>query len=344
MAEAWAVIAGFATAAFDRARRAGRREPSQAYAADGLLDMARAAAAGARRPGPGAGVEGGAGAETAGVAAAEAETAGVADGVADTEHGAAGPMGTARPDGGTAAGDGNGEVERGRTAPPAGDGPAAAAHAAPAPAPPAPTLPGLGRTRPTGPAAGHPAADHPGGHSPPAPAPAPAPPARSPVPTKVVVRIDWTALVRGWVAEGETCEITGVGPVAVSAVRAMMASGDPFLAAVVTKGVDVVSVAHLGRRPSAFQQTALDWAAPTCRVEGCDAAGRLENDHRHGWAATRLTVLGCIDPLCAGHHDRKTYDGWALVAGTGKRPMVGPDDPRHPRPARASPVPARAPE
>lgn len=102
-------------------------------------------------------------------------------------------------------------------------------------------------------------------------------------------------------------------------------------------------MAHLGRRPSAFQQTALDWLAPTCRVEGCDAAGRLEYDHRHGWAATHRTTLDGIDRLCAGHHDRKTYDGWALVAGTGKRPMVAPDDPRRPGHARASPIPGRAP-
>lgn len=155
--------------------------------------------------------------------------------------------------------------------------------------------------------------------------------ARSPVPTKIVVRVDWAALLRGWVAEGETCEIAGVGQVAVSAVRAMIATGDPFLAAVVTQGVDVVSVAHLGRRPSAFQQTALDWLAPTCRVEGCDATVRLEDDHRHDWADTHVTLLAWLDRLCGAHHDRKTYEGWALVAGTGKRPMVPPEDPRHPR-------------
>ncbi|MGQ0520445.1 MAG: hypothetical protein ACT4PX_04725, partial [Actinomycetota bacterium] len=67
---------------------------------------------------------------------------------------------------------------------------------------------------------------------------------------KVLVRIDWDALVRGWPIEGEVCEIAGLGPVAVSVVRAMIESGDAFLAAVVTKGVDVATVAHLGRRPS----------------------------------------------------------------------------------------------
>ena len=38
-----------------------------------------------------------------------------------------------------------------------------------------------------------------------------------------------------------------------------------------------------------------------------------------------------LDPLCDPDHDLKTYEGWALVEGKGKRPMVPPDDPRHPR-------------
>ena len=48
------------------------------------------------------------------------------------------------------------------------------------------------------------------------------------------------------------------------------------------------------------------------------------------------TVTGTGRPLPAWrvsgyHHDLKTYKGWALVEGSGKRPMVPPDDPRHPR-------------
>ncbi len=70
----------------------------------------------------------------------------------------------------------------------------------------------------------------------------------------------------------------------------MMQSGDPFLAAVVTKGVDVVSVAHLGWRLTAHQRTALDWLAPTCQVQGCDATVRVENDHRLDWATCRMAL------------------------------------------------------
>lgn len=65
-----------------------------------------------------------------------------------------------------------------------------------------------------------------------------------------MVRIDWDSLVRGWVSGDETCELAGLGQVAVSVVRSMIETEDPFLAAVVTRGNDVVNVAHLGRRPS----------------------------------------------------------------------------------------------
>jgi hypothetical protein len=56
------------------------------------------------------------------------------------------------------------------------------------------------------------------------------------VPTKVIVRIDWDSLMRGYPIEGETCEIAGIGPVPVGIVRNMIERGDAFLAAVVTKG------------------------------------------------------------------------------------------------------------
>lgn len=154
---------------------------------------------------------------------------------------------------------------------------------------------------------------------------------KPPNPTKVIVRIDWDALVRGWPVDGEVSEIAGLGPVPVSAVRKMVASGDPFVAAVVTRGVDVVNVAHLGRRATAFQQTALEWRSPSCTTLGCNTAVRLENDHRAEWARTKVTLLSGLDRCCSHCHDRKTYRGWAYVEGTGKRPMVPPDDPRHPR-------------
>jgi hypothetical protein len=143
----------------------------------------------------------------------------------------------------------------------------------------------------------------------------------------VLLRVDLEALVRGSVDGEERCEISGLGPVPVRTARALM--GDAVLKLVLTRGSDVANLTHLGRGPSAAQRVALLWAQTGCTVEGCHRT-RVEIDHRVPWAETRHTRLDELDALCPAHHALKTYDHWALVQGTGKRPMVPPDDPRHP--------------
>lgn len=147
---------------------------------------------------------------------------------------------------------------------------------------------------------------------------------------KILVRVDFDALLRGRPVDGEICEIAGYGPVAVSAVRELLASGDAFLAAIVTRGQRVVGVAHLGRRATALQSTALEWTNPTCASDGCTRAVRLEVDHRKPWAGTKVTLTELLDRLCEHDHNLKTRFGWALVEGSGKRAFVPPTDPRHP--------------
>ena len=171
--------------------------------------------------------------------------------------------------------------------------------------------------------------------------PAPSKASRRAGPPKIIVRVDLEALLRGRATDGEVCEIAGFGPVAVSAVRDMIDSQDPFLAAVATRGERLVGVAHLGRRPNALQQTALQWLYPGCANESCSARARLDYDHRVDWAATHLTVLDLLDRLCQHCHALKTRQNWSLVDGRGKRPLVAPDDPRHPRnAAQERPPPA----
>jgi hypothetical protein len=146
-----------------------------------------------------------------------------------------------------------------------------------------------------------------------------------------LLRVDLGALTRGQTKGDEVCELSGLGPIPVSRARELL--GESTLRLVITKGVDVVHVTHLGRGPSAAQRIALLWSSPTCSVEGCTRT-RVEIDHRDDWAKGGRTELPNLDPLCTHHHDLKTNDGWALLPGSGKRPIVPPDDSRHPRRAR----------
>jgi Domain of unknown function (DUF222) len=143
-----------------------------------------------------------------------------------------------------------------------------------------------------------------------------------------LLRIDAAALRRGRVDGQELCEIAGVGPVPVSVARDLL--GEAIVKLVITNGVDVANVTHLGRGPTAAQKIAIRWTNPSCNAEGCHRR-RIEYDHRKPWAQTRHTRLDELDPLCDYHHDLKTRLGWALVPGTGKRAFVPPDHPRHPR-------------
>ena len=63
-------------------------------------------------------------------------------------------------------------------------------------------------------------------------------------PTVVHVRVDAAALRRGYVEDGEVCEIAGVGPVPVATARALLP--EAFLKVVIADGVDVVSVSPPG--------------------------------------------------------------------------------------------------
>ncbi len=154
-------------------------------------------------------------------------------------------------------------------------------------------------------------------------------------PVRILVRVDAAALQRGHTVAGEVCEIDGLGPVSVEAVRALLPQATIDL--VITNGVDVFNVTHLGRRATARQQVVLDWIGGQCTRQGCGATRNLQVDHRIDWAHTHLTELRSLDWLCIEDHRRKTHQGWALVEGIGRRLMVPPEDPAHPKNANAPP-------
>ena len=149
-------------------------------------------------------------------------------------------------------------------------------------------------------------------------------------PLRVMIRVDFDALLRGVALEGELCEIAGYGPVPVSVVEDLVATESPFIVGLVTKGQALVGVYHHGRHPNAHQRSALDFLYPSCAVQGCSSRAGLQYDHREDFARTKITAFDLLDRLCGHHHRKKTHEGWALVKGRGKRAFVPPGDPRHP--------------
>ena len=143
-----------------------------------------------------------------------------------------------------------------------------------------------------------------------------------------LIRVDAEALVRDETTGDEVCEIAGFGPVPVRVARELL--GESILKLVVTKGVDVVNVVHLGRGATAAQRVALMWSKPKCANVECSSRF-VQIDHRVPWADTKHTRLDELDPLCPHDHKLKTNQGWSLAEGTGRRAFVGPTDPRHPR-------------
>jgi hypothetical protein len=139
----------------------------------------------------------------------------------------------------------------------------------------------------------------------------------------VHVVVDHAALVRGEARLGERCEISGVGPVPVGVARALTA--DAFLTAVLSDGVDVARVAHLGRHPTAHQRSALAVRDPECVVPGCHVRDGLEIDHVEPWSTTRVTRLEALARLCRFHHAQKTHEGYRLEGGPGHWRWLPPD-------------------
>lgn len=156
---------------------------------------------------------------------------------------------------------------------------------------------------------------------------------------KVIALIDLAALNRGSIEGDETCEIAGVGPVSVSAVRALLA--DAFLAVVIKDGIDIRHVTHLGRRVTATQRTALEVrSGGACEV--CGSRYLLDIDHNEGWTLTHETRLDDLSWFCWHCHGTKTrhdlrVEGpvgarWFVDRKTGQRWHPPPDDPREPPP------------
>jgi hypothetical protein len=153
--------------------------------------------------------------------------------------------------------------------------------------------------------------------------------AKTKVPAKLFVRVDYAAFCRGIVEGDELCEIDGFGPVPVSVARQF--AEEAFVVGLLTQGTDVVKLNHFGRQPNALQQSLLEWKAKWCQVLGCTRT-KLERDHGDGWANTHETRADDLWGFCCHHHDLKTYQGYRIVESEipGRVLLVPPDDPDPP--------------
>ena len=144
-----------------------------------------------------------------------------------------------------------------------------------------------------------------------------------PTHSTVCIRVDAKALRRGYAKEGETCHIAGVGPVPVATVRRQLSNAHVKL--LVTDGVDVSTVCHIGRSVPAHVQSALEERDPQCVVPGCDTAQGLENHHWDvPYAECGTSTLAGLARVCRWHHDLITYDGYELTGGAGSWEMRAP--------------------
>jgi hypothetical protein len=104
--------------------------------------------------------------------------------------------------------------------------------------------------------------------------------------------------------------------------------------AINTRGVNVATLLHTGRQPTAAQTTAIEWiSGGHCQIHGCTSGtGRLEIDHIEPWADTHRTELHHLVLLCGHHHDLKTRHNWTIgpLHPNGTRNLTPPPQPEPP--------------
>jgi hypothetical protein len=142
-------------------------------------------------------------------------------------------------------------------------------------------------------------------------------------PATVVVRVDKAAFERGATADGELCEIAGVGPIPVSVAQEL--SADALLRSLITDGTAVLAVSNPGRTVPARLRVALEELQPECVIAGCHVDRHLEIDHNRPFALGGRTELANLNRLCHHHHRVKTQRDLRVV-GEGLQKRLVPAD------------------
>jgi len=118
----------------------------------------------------------------------------------------------------------------------------------------------------------------------------------------LMILVDLEALRRGVALPGERCDIPGIGPVAVETARSYL--GDAALKFIISDGVSVAAVAHMGRRRGAHLRSALASMFNSC--VDCGRSLRLEWDHVEPSAKGGVTSFENLRPRCKACHRAKT--------------------------------------
>ena len=143
------------------------------------------------------------------------------------------------------------------------------------------------------------------------------------------LRVDLAAFRRGELDQGETCEIPGVGPVPLATARNVL--GESLLKVIITDGVDVTSVCHLGRAVPAHIRSALEDRDGKCVVPGCGVAKGLEiNHYQIAFENDGPTELWNLCRKCKWHHHLKTHCGFVITGEPGAWEWHAPESDRSP--------------
>jgi hypothetical protein len=147
----------------------------------------------------------------------------------------------------------------------------------------------------------------------------------------LIVHVAYEALQRGSVADGEVCEIRGVGPIPLDVARRL--ASDSILRVLVTKGAQPMAVTPGVRTIPRALRILLEARDKVCAINGCDVSRGLQIDHCLDFALLGPTDLENCAPLCRVHHDMKTYLGYRRVRDDdGSWVLVPPDDYLDPEP------------
>lgn len=137
---------------------------------------------------------------------------------------------------------------------------------------------------------------------------------------EVVVRVDATRLA----GDDGICDMSGYEVPVEDAIGAMLAGA--FIKIVLTDGVDVTRVSHLGRHIPAELKTAI-MERDGYRCVHCGSTHRLQIHHYQVDVGNQgPTAYWNLATLCKYSHDLVTYGGYILAGGPGEWQWIEPTE------------------